>query len=135
MNLSLSYFIWNSSKTFPVKSVFWKLIKMFCWLWIFTYATMFIPSYDNLSSCFTDIIFARSHFPSQTKDETWLVLSYKLNSDLYVPCFLNYNKGAFFFFKTKLSHKLQRIMFTWFAKRHSNVNWVFLFFFKQPVRN
>ena len=54
MNLSLFYFIWNSSENFPIKSVFRKLIKMLCWLWIFTYVTMFIPSYSNIPNCFTE---------------------------------------------------------------------------------
>ena len=40
INLSYSYFIWNSSKNFPVKTVFRKLLKMLCWLWIFTFVTI-----------------------------------------------------------------------------------------------
>ena len=95
MNFSLSYFIQNFSKGFPVKSVFRKLIKVLCWLLLLIYVTMFpvdtrrrfnvdttscnvaqrrinvettscvywtIPSYGNVSACFTDIIFATIKF-------------------------------------------------------------------------
>ena len=96
MNFSLSYFIQNSSKNFQIKSVFRKLIKVLCWLWIFTYVTIFISSYGKVLSCFTNIIFPTITF-SYTTDEVWLVLSFKLNID--ASCFPSYIKGVFFFCK------------------------------------
>ena len=117
MNLSFSYFIWNSWKNFPVKSVFRKLIKMLCWLWNFTYATLFNSPYGNISSCFTDIIFATIAFSliHYRWDVARLIVQIKWWP--YVSCFPNNSKGVFYFCKTfQFSDKLQCIMFIWSAK-------------------
>ena len=97
MNLSLSCFIWNSSRNFPVKSVFRKLIKMLCWLWIFTSVTMFIRSYCNIPSCFTDIIFATITYT--------LVFSFKLNIDLISLVFQIITKEYFPFIEPSFENK------------------------------
>ena len=118
----------NSSKKFPVKSVFRKLIKILCWFWIFTYVTMLIPSYGNISTFFTDIIFATITFSliHYRWDVACLILQIKQWS--YIPCFPNYNKGVLFFCKSfQLSDKFQCIVFIWLTKRYSNVNCVSVF--------
>ena len=131
MSLSLCYFIWSFSGNFPIKSVFRKLIKMLCWLWIFTYVTMFIPSYSNISTCLTDIIFATITFSliHYRRNVARLILQIEWWS--YVPCFPNYNKEVLFFCKTfQISDKFQRIVFIWLTKRYSDLNYFSMIFFK-----
>ena len=124
MNLSLSYFIWNSSENFPIKSVFRKLIKMLCWLWIFTYVTMFILPYSNISTCFTDIIFATITFSLMHYrwDVAHLILQI---NDLMLLAFQIITKEHFSF--VKLSNFLIKGMID---KRYSDVNCFSIFFFK-----
>ena len=101
MKLSVSYFIWNFSKDFPVKSVLRKLTKMLCWQSIMALCS------SHLMVTFCPVLMIQFlpqlHFPSNTTDKTWLVLSFKSNSDL-VSCFPNYKK-VFFFVKPSIFKK------------------------------
>ena len=101
MSLSLSYFIWNFSENFSMKSVFRKLTKMLCWLWVFTYVTMFIPSYSNISTCFTDIIFATITFflRHYRWDVARRILQIMANNDLMFLVFQIITKDYFSFVK------------------------------------
>ena len=109
---------------FPIKSVFRKLIKVLCWLWIFTYATIFILSYGNVLFCFTNITVATITF--SLMHYRWgvpcLILQIKKFS--YVFCFPNYNKVVFLFYKNISMHIVHlinrkvfqlKLIFPWFS--------------------